>query len=67
MRTPQKLVPSEKEHYEASRAAGERGLFPRAHVEARVALMRISWRQQVEHFTLRRPRHMVELLREALA
>ena len=58
----------EKEHYEASRAAGERGLFPliRAHAEAQVAVMGTSCRQQVEHFTGRRPRHVVELLREAL-
>ena len=59
----------EKEHYEASRAAGERGLFPvlRAHPDACVAVMGTSCRQQVEHFTGRRPRHVVELLREALA
>ncbi|MBI4012005.1 MAG: 4Fe-4S dicluster domain-containing protein [Candidatus Rokubacteria bacterium] len=59
----------EKEHYEASRAAGERGLFPaiRAHAEAQVAVMGTSCRQQVEHFTGRRARHVVELLREAVA
>jgi Fe-S oxidoreductase len=59
----------EREHYEASRAAGERGLFPiiRAHPEARVAVMGTSCRQQVEHFTGRRARHVVELLREAVA
>lgn len=59
----------EKEHYEASRTAGERGLFPliRAQAGAQVAVMGTSCRQQVEHFTGRRPRHVVELLREALA
>ncbi len=59
----------EKEHYEASRAAGERALFPivRSRPQAQVAVMGTSCRQQVEHFTGRRPRHVVELLREALA
>jgi Fe-S oxidoreductase len=58
----------EKEHYEASRAAGERALFPivRSRPRARVAVMGTSCRQQVEHFTGRQPRHMVEYLREAL-
>ncbi len=58
----------EKEHYEASRAAGERALFPliREHAEAQVAVMGTSCRQQVGHFTGRRARHVVELLREAL-
>jgi Fe-S oxidoreductase len=58
----------EKEHYEASWAAGERGLFPliRARAEAQVAVMGTSCRQQIEHFIGRRPRHVVELLREAL-
>lgn len=58
----------EKEHYEASRAAGERNLFPliRANAGAQVAVMGTSCRQQVEHFTGRRARHVVELLREAV-
>lgn len=58
----------EKEHYEASRAAGERGLFPaiRAHADAQVAVMGTSCRQQVQHFTGRHARHVVELLREAV-
>jgi Fe-S oxidoreductase len=58
----------EKEHYEASRAAGERALFPiiREHPGADIAVMGTSCRQQVEHFTGRRARHVVELLREAL-
>ncbi len=58
----------EKEHYEASRAAGERGLFPliRAQAEAQVAVMGTSCRQQIQHFTGRPARHMVELLREAV-
>jgi Fe-S oxidoreductase len=59
----------EREHYEASRAAGERGLFPqiRAAAGAEVAVMGTSCRQQIAHFTGRQPRHVVELLREALA
>lgn len=59
----------EKEHYEVSRAAGERALFPavRARVEAQIAIMGTSCRQQIAHFTGRRPRHVVELLREAVA
>jgi Fe-S oxidoreductase len=58
----------EKEHYEASRAAGERALFPiiRQHPGAEIAVMGTSCRQQVEHFTGRRARHVVEFLREAL-
>lgn len=59
----------EKEHYAASRAAGERILFPwiRARPEAQVAVTGASCRQQIEHFTGRRPRHVVEFLQEALA
>lgn len=59
----------EKEHYQASREAGERALFPaiRARAGAQVAVMGTSCRQQVEHFTGRRPRHVVELLQAALA
>ena len=58
----------EKEHYETSRAAGERALFPavRARAQAQVAVMGTSCRQQIEHFTGRRPRHVVEFLREAV-
>ena len=59
----------EKEHYQTSREAGERALFPaiRARAGAQVAVMGTSCRQQVEHFTGRRPRHVVELLQEALS
>jgi Fe-S oxidoreductase len=59
----------EKEHYEASRAAGERALFPiiRQRPGADIAVMGTSCRQQVEHFTGRRARHVVELLRDAIA
>ena len=59
----------EREHYELSRAAGERALFPalREHESAQIAIMGASCRQQIEHFTGRPVRHVVELLREALA
>lgn len=59
----------EKEHYEASQAAGERALFPviREHPAAQVAVMGTSCRQQIQHFTGRPARHVVELLRDALA
>jgi Fe-S oxidoreductase len=58
----------EKEHYAASREAGERALFPavRAHPDAQIAVMGVSCRQQIPHFTGRPARHMVELLREAV-
>lgn len=59
----------EKEHYELSRAAGERELFPavRARPEAEVVVMGVSCRQQIEHFTGRRTRHLAQALRDAAA
>ena len=59
----------EKEHYETSMAIGKQVLFPA--VESRgsdweVAVMGISCRQQVEHGTGRQPRHLVEVLRDAV-
>ncbi len=58
----------EKEHYEQSRAAGERGLFPavRAHADAEVVVMGVSCRQQIEHFTGRPTRHVAQALRDAV-
>lgn len=58
----------EKEHYAASREAGERALFPalRARPTAQIAVMGVSCRQQISHFTGRPVRHMVELLRDAV-
>ena len=60
----------EKEHYEISLAVGGQSLFPA--IEAKdadweVAVMGISCRQQVEQGTGRRARHLVEVLREAIA
>ena len=59
----------EKEHYDVSMAVGEQRLFPA--VEAKdldweVAVMGVSCRQQIEHGTTRRPRHLVEVLRDAV-
>jgi len=58
----------EKEHYAASRDAGERALFPavRARPDAQLAVMGASCRQQLTHFTGRPARHVVELLYDAL-
>ena len=57
----------EREHYEPSRIAGERALFPalRARPDADVVIMGVSCRQQIEHFLGRPVRHLVEALRDA--
>lgn len=59
----------QKEHYEASKAAGERVLFPavRAQPQAEVVVTGVSCRQQIQHFCGRRARHVVEALRDAVA
>ena len=60
----------EREHYDFSRAMGALKLFPA--VEApdkrgwQVAVSGISCRQQIEHFTSKRPRHVAEHLADAL-
>jgi Fe-S oxidoreductase len=58
----------EKQHYAASQAAGEKALFPalRARPDAGIVVMGVSCRQQIEHFTGRPVRHLVEALREAV-
>ena len=59
----------EVEHYDISRAMGERRLFPaveRAPREAQVAVTGVSCRQQITHFTTRSPLHSAELLARAL-
>jgi Fe-S oxidoreductase len=59
----------EAEHYDVSRAMAMRSLIPavdRAPSDAEVLVTGISCRQQVEHFSTRRPRHTAELLAEAL-
>lgn len=57
----------EKEHYELSKIAGERDLFPsvRANPDADVVVMGISCRHQLEHFTDRESRHLAQALRDA--
>ncbi len=59
----------EKEHYDVSMAIGSQRLFPAVAEKGddwEVAVMGVSCRQQVEHGTNRRPRHLVEVLRDAV-
>ena len=57
----------EKEHYELSKIAGERDLFPavRANPDADIVVMGISCRHQLDHFTDRESRHLTQALRDA--
>ena len=60
----------EAEHYEISRAMGALRLFPAVEDAApstQVVITGVSCRQQIGHFTSRKPRHAVELLADALA
>lgn len=60
----------EAEHYDVSRAMAERTLVPAvmaASEDTEVLVTGISCRQQIAHFSGRRPRHAIELLAEALA
>ncbi len=59
----------EAEHYETSRQMGELRLFPTVEAASDstiVAITGVSCRQQIDHFTSKRPRHVIELLAEAL-
>jgi Fe-S oxidoreductase len=59
----------EAEHYEISKAMGSLRLFPAVEAasgDTEIAITGVSCRQQIGHFTSRRPRHAVELLAEAL-
>ena len=60
----------EAEHYEMSKAMGSLKLFPAIEAEEKlgwdVAISGISCRQQIGHFTSKRPRHVVEYLADAL-
>ena len=58
----------EKEHYDISMQIGGLSLFPaiEAKPDWEVAVMGVSCRQQVEHGTGRRARHLVEVLRDAV-
>jgi FAD/FMN-containing dehydrogenase/Fe-S oxidoreductase len=60
----------EAEHYEVSKAMGSMKLFPAIEADSKrdwkVAISGISCRQQIEHFTSKHPRHVVEYLADAL-
>ena len=59
----------EKEHYDISMAIGEQALFPAVNAKGpdwEVAVMGVSCRQQIEHGTGRRARHLAEVLADAL-
>jgi FAD/FMN-containing dehydrogenase/Fe-S oxidoreductase len=59
----------EAEHYEISKAMGALRLFPAVEAappDAAIAITGVSCRQQIGHFTSRRPRHAVELIADAL-
>lgn len=59
----------EAEHYELSEKIGRERLFPAIEAEpgADIAINGVSCRQQIEHFTGRTPKHVAEVLSEALA
>jgi Fe-S oxidoreductase len=59
----------EAEHYEVSRAMAERSLLPAvlaAPPDTEVLVTGVSCRQQIAHLSGRRPRHVLELLADAL-
>jgi len=59
----------EKEHYALSEAIARHRLIPAieaADEETEIAITGVSCRQQIAHFTSRRPRHVVEILRACL-
>ena len=59
----------EKGHYEVSRKIGAERLFPAVEAAARgaeIAVCGASCRQQIDHFTARRARHLAELLQDGL-
>ena len=60
----------EKEHYDVSMAIGQQALFPAVNSKGpdwEVAVMGVSCRQQIEHGTGRKARHLAEVLADALA
>ena len=60
----------EAEHYEVSKKIGEERLFPAveaAPAEITVAVAGVSCRQQIEHFTKRKTRHIAEVLANRIA
>ena len=60
----------EKEHYEVSMSVGEQRLFPAVRSQSGdfdVVTSGVSCRQQIEHATGKRARHLAEVLLEAMA
>ena len=61
----------EAEHYEVSRKIGEERLFPAVDAAERgrptIAVAGVSCRQQIEHFTGRKTRHIAEVLADRIA
>jgi FAD/FMN-containing dehydrogenase/Fe-S oxidoreductase len=60
----------EAEHYAVSRKIGEERLFPAvntAAAETVVSVAGVSCRQQIEHFTVRKTRHIAEVLAARIA
>ena len=60
----------QREHYDISMNIGEQALFPAVNAKGsdwEVAVTGVSCRQQIEDGTGRKARHLVEVLREALA
>ena len=60
----------EIEHYDVSRLVGEDRLFPAVNTaapETTIAVAGVSCRQQIEHFTERATRHIVEVLAARIA
>jgi Fe-S oxidoreductase len=59
----------EREHYDISMDIGRLTLFPAVQAKGEdweMAVTGVSCRQQIEHGTGRRTRHLVEILRDAL-
>ena len=60
----------EEEHYEVSRKVGEERLFPTIRetpMDVTISVAGVSCRQQIEHFTHRRSKHIAEVLAERIA
>ena len=60
----------EEEHYEVSRKVGEERLFPKIRetpMDVTISVAGVSCRQQVEHFTHRRSKHIAEVLADRIA
>jgi Fe-S oxidoreductase len=59
----------EAEHYDISKAMGSLRLFPAVEAvgeDTAIAITGVSCRQQIGHFTDRKPRHAIEILADAL-